>query len=143
MVVGLDTNILCYSLDPAYPENQKVGNLLLDLSPDNRVSINPTILHEAYHVLVFSQKWVPLEARRRLQLLLQHPFIEFYNQTKSVCVVGLHLAVRYGLGGRDALILANFLVNRVTTMYTHDQVLISRGEISWKGKRLSFKDPLS
>jgi len=143
LTVGLDTNILCYSLDQAYPEHGKMGDLLLSLSPDNRASINPTILHEAYHVLVFSQKWVPSEARRRLQMLLQHPYIEFYNQTKSVCIVGLHLAVRYGLGGRDALILASFLVNKVPTMYTHDQSLLSMREVSWRGNVLSFEDPLS
>ncbi len=45
MVAGLDTNILCYALDPAYPEHSKLKGLLLELSPDNRLALNPTIIH--------------------------------------------------------------------------------------------------
>ncbi|KPV63596.1 MAG: hypothetical protein AOA66_0728 [Candidatus Bathyarchaeota archaeon BA2] len=56
LTVGLDTNILCYCLDPAFPEHGKLKDLLLNLSSDNRVAINPTILHETYHTLVFGQK---------------------------------------------------------------------------------------
>ncbi|MFQ6075053.1 MAG: type II toxin-antitoxin system VapC family toxin, partial [Candidatus Bathyarchaeia archaeon] len=97
MAVGLDTNILCYSLDPAYPEHERLGGLLLDLSQDNIVSINPTTLHETYHTLVFGQKWLPSEAVRRLRMLLQHPYIDFHNQTRRTCVVALNLAVKYGL----------------------------------------------
>ena len=42
MITGVDTNILCYALDPAYPEHEKLKNLLIRLSPENRVAINPT-----------------------------------------------------------------------------------------------------
>jgi len=143
LTVGLDTNILCYSLDPAYPEHKKLGSLLFDLSSKNRVAINPTILHEAYHTLVFGQKWVPSEARRRLRLLLQHPCIEFYNQTKRICLIGLSMAVRHGLGGRDALIIASFIGNKIPTVYTHDQDLLSLERISWRNFSLDFKDPLT
>jgi hypothetical protein len=31
-LIGLDTNILCYALDPAYPEHEKLKNLLFNLS---------------------------------------------------------------------------------------------------------------
>lgn len=143
MTIGLDTNILCYSLDPAYPEHEKLRTLLLDLSPENRVAINPTILHETFHTLVFSQKWFPAEVRKRLRMLLQHPYIEFFNQTRKICVLALNLAVKYELGGRDALIIANFIGNKVPTMYTHDQALSSSEKISWKALSLTFKDPLT
>ncbi|MFQ6094861.1 MAG: type II toxin-antitoxin system VapC family toxin [Candidatus Bathyarchaeia archaeon] len=143
MAIGVDTNILCYSLDPAYPEHKELKDLLLNLSPDNRVAVNPTILHETYHTLVFGQKWVPSEARRRLRMLLRHPYIEFFNQTKRICVVGLNLAVEYELGGRDALIAANFIANKVSTMYTHDEDLLALGKVSWKSFHLIFTDPLA
>jgi predicted nucleic acid-binding protein len=142
MIVGLDTNILCYSLDPAYPEHQKSKSFLLTLSPDNRVAINPTILHETYHTLVLSQKWVPEEAKRRLKMLLRHPYIEFFNQTKKTCSVALDLAVEYKLGGRDALIVANLVTNKVALIYTHDQDLLVLKKITWRNLHLTFKDPL-
>jgi len=102
MTVGIDSNILIYALDPAYPEHNSLRELLVRLSPKNRIAINPTILHETYHTLVFSQKWVPSEAARRLKLLLKHPYVEFFSQTKDVCITALNLAERYGLGGRDS-----------------------------------------
>jgi len=142
MIIGLDTNILCYTLDPAYPEHERLKDLLTTLSSDNRVAINPTILHETYHTLVFGQKWVPEEARKRLKMLLRHPFIEFLNQTKKICSIALDLAIVYKLGGRDALIIANLVTNKVPIIYTHDQDLLALSKISWRDFRLAFKDPL-
>ena len=54
MIVGLGANIICYALDEEYPENRKLGNLFLNLSPENTIVLNPTTLHETYHFLVFS-----------------------------------------------------------------------------------------
>lgn len=141
MIFGLDTNILCYILDPAYPEHEKVKDLLFTLSSESRAALNPTIIHEAYHTLVLSQKWTPREAERRLKLILRHPYVEFYSQTKRACNVALTIAVRYGLGGRDSLITANFLVNKVPVLYTHDQELLELGRVAWGSFQLAFKDP--
>jgi len=142
MITGVDTNILCYALDPAYPEHEKLKNLLIRLSPENRVAINPTILHETYHTLVFGQKWVPNEAGRRLKMLLKHPYIEFFSQTKKTCIIALNLALQHKLGGRDALITANFVANKIPTIYTHDHELLVRKKITWKNFHVAFKDPL-
>lgn len=131
-MIGVDTNILCYALDPAYPEHEKLKDLLLNLSPGNRIAINPTILHETYHILVYGQKWMPSEAVRRLKMILKHPYIEFFSQTRKTCVVALNLAKQYRLRGRDSLIVANFLVNKVPIIYTHDEELLVYGKISWK-----------
>jgi len=142
MTVGIDSNILIYALDPAYPEHNSLRELLVRLSPKNRIAINPTILHETYHTLVFSQKWVPSEAARRLKLLLKHPYVEFFSQTKDVCITALNLAERYGLGGRDSLIIANFIMNKVPVIYTHDQEIKNLGKIKWRNFYITFKDPL-
>jgi len=56
-------------------------------------------------------------------MLLQHPY-------KRTCSVELDLAVKYGLGGRDSLVIANFITNKVPVMYTHDGELLSLREIS-------------
>ncbi len=143
MITGLDTNVLCYALDPAYPEHEKLKSLLLSLSPENTVAINPTTLHETYHTLVYGQKWVPSETARRLKMLLTHPYIEFFNQTKKTSVIALNLSLQHKLGGRDALIIANFLSNKVPTIYTHDQELLTLQKLSWKNFHITFKDPLN
>jgi len=142
MIAGLDSDILCYCLDPAYPEHEDLKDMLTTLSPERRIAVNPTVIHETYHTLVFGQKWVSEEARRRIRMMLRHPYIEFFNQTKRICEMALDLAVKYRLGGRDALVLANLLANKVSVIYTHDQDLLSLTKISWRDLGLTFKDPL-
>jgi len=140
--IGLDTNILCYAMDPSFPEHGKLRNLLLHLSQEFTVAVNPTVVHETYHTLVFRQKWLPDEAGRRLTMLLRHPFIKFYNQTKTVSVIALRLAEKHALGGRDALIIGNYLANRVPNLYTHDDDLLKLEEMTWKSYTMKFIDPL-
>jgi predicted nucleic acid-binding protein len=143
VIIGLDTNILCYALDPAYPEHDKVKDLLTSLSPESIIALNPTVLHETYHTLVFNLEWVPEEAARRLTMLLKHPFIKFFNQTQKTTLIALNLSTKHNLGGRDALIIANFLANNVPILYTHDRELLKLQKISRKNSNLTFKDPLS
>jgi predicted nucleic acid-binding protein len=112
------------------------------LSPESKVALNPTTLHEAYHVLVFSQKWLPDEAAKQLKMLLKHPYIEFFNQTRKNSRIALSLSVQHKLGGRDALITANFLANKIPLMYTHDKDSLKIQRIKWKNSNLIFKDPL-
>ena len=142
MIAGLDANILCYALDEAFPEHESLKDLLLDLSPEYRIALNPTTLHGTYHTLVFGQKWIPEDAVRTLKTLLKHPYIEFYSQTKQNCQLGLNLSVQHGLGGRDALIIANFLANKVPLILTHDQKILNLHKLPWRDFSVAFKDPL-
>lgn len=142
MIIGLDTNIICYALDEDYPENKKLNDLLLNLSQENKIAINPTTIHEAYNVLVFGEKWDPEEAAHAIRLLLKNPHIEFYNQTKKISTIALDLSVQYKLGGRDALIIANYIVNQIPTLFTHDRELLKHQKITYKNTNLKIKDPL-
>ena len=143
MTVGLDTNILCYALDPAYPENKSMRKLLLDLSPENTIAINPTVIHETYYTLVFYLQWLPQEASEKLSLLLKHPHIQFFNQTKQTSQIALNIAAQNNLGGRDALITANFIANKIPIVLTHDQDLIIKEKVAWKNFQIRFRDPLN
>ncbi|MEM3793443.1 MAG: PIN domain-containing protein, partial [Candidatus Bathyarchaeia archaeon] len=127
---------------PRLSRARKLKNLLIDLSAERRIALNPTILYETYHTLVYGQKWVPSEAFKRLKMLLRHPYIEFFSQTKKTCAIGLSLANQHKLGGRDALIIANFLTNKVPVIYIHDQELLSLKGISWKNRYITCHDPL-
>jgi predicted nucleic acid-binding protein len=142
MIVGLDANIICYAFDDEYPEHEKMKDFLLNLSADNKIALNPTTIHEAYHTLVFSQKWDPEESANSLRVLLNNPFSEFFNQTRKTCIIALNLSVKYKLGGRDALITANYLANKISIMYTHDKALLKLQKIIWKNTNLTYKDPL-
>jgi len=143
MIIGLDANILCYALDEEYPEHKKARSLILNLSADIKIALNPTTLHETYHTLVFGQKWIPKDAAETLKMLLKHPNTKFLNQTMKNSIIALTLSVQHELGGRDALIIANFLANEIPTVYTHDRELLKLQKISWKNQNLTLKDPLN
>jgi predicted nucleic acid-binding protein len=99
-------------------------------------------VHEAYHTLVYSHGWNREDARRTLSSLIRHPFVEFLNQTRSISLTALSLAEKYDLGGRDSLILANYLVNRIPMVYTHDSELLDLGELEWRNRRMKLTDPM-
>lgn len=143
MITALDTNILCYSLDKTYPENERLKELLIKLNTENRIALNPTVLHEAYHTLVFYLEWTPDEAAKRLSWILRHPYIEYYNQTQKTSLIALNIAVKYGLGGRDALIIANYIANKISIFHTHDKKLLKLQKITWKSNYLKIEDPLN
>ncbi len=142
MIHGLDTNILAYALDPAFPENAACRRIVLDASAESRLAMNPTVLHEAYHTLVFRQHWVPSEARTRLVSVLANPYVDFYNQSRRISLFALDLAARHNMGGRDSLILANLMANNVSVLYTHDDDLLSLGRVTQKRFSISLEDPL-
>jgi len=51
--LGIDTNLLVAFLDKDHPDHQKTKNLM----KFQYHAVNPTIIHEAYHTLVYRQKW--------------------------------------------------------------------------------------
>ena len=86
--------------------------------------MNPTVVHEAYHTLVFKMKWMADDATGVLTEMLDGTNILFLNQTKDTTKIGLRFAERYALGGRDALILASFLNPSIAEFKTFDRELI-------------------
>ena len=142
-VSGLDTNILCYALDPAFSEHERASLILKRLSPKSRIAINATVIHETYHTLVYKQKWVRREAGKRMISFMSMKNVIFFNQTKSIARNGIYLADKYEIGGRDSLILANYMFNGVVNMYSHDQGLVDLGKISIKERELNFEDPVT
>jgi predicted nucleic acid-binding protein len=129
-------------MEPTYPEHKKLANFFGQLAAQNTVALNPTVLHETYHVLVFYLQWQPQEAADRLSLLLKHPHIQFFNQTKQTTQTALKLAAKHNLCGRDALIIANYLTNKVPTIYTHDKTLLNIEKGTWRDSQIMFEDPL-
>jgi predicted nucleic acid-binding protein len=141
-ILGIDTNILCYAMDPAYPEHRVCRKYLTELSSEKQVALNPTVVHETYHVLVYGQKWEPHETRTRLGAIIGHPSTVFFNQTRATCSVGLRIAEVEKIGGRDSLILANLLTNKVRQFLTHDRELKNIGSVSWRNSTIKITDPL-
>lgn len=75
----MDTNVLSYALDPAFPEHKKASTILKQLSHQSRIALNPTVFHETYHTLVYKQKLMREDASDRLLSLIRHRDVVFLN----------------------------------------------------------------
>jgi predicted nucleic acid-binding protein len=142
MIIGVTSDVLCYALDTAYPEHRRCAPLLQRLRRNYRIAVSPTTVVETYRTLVRSQKWKPMEARRRLGLLLQHPYAVFLNETERVCSTALALASRHNIGSRNSLVIAGLISNKVPTLLTTDDELCSLAKIEWRGSTLAIRSPL-
>jgi predicted nucleic acid-binding protein len=134
--LGVDTNVLVAYLDADHPAHKRTERLSHDA-----VALNPTIIHEAYHTLVFKMKW---RAEQASSVLIEASTDErnlFINQTLTTTRMGLHVASRYRLGGRDALILANLLTAGIPAFVTLDDELIALKRVAY-GKRTLAIRPL-
>ena len=75
-----------------------------------------------------------------IKLLLKNPYIDFYNQTRKTSTIALDLSVQYKLGGRDAPIVANYLLNKTPTVYTNNKTLLEHQKIIYKNNNLTIID---
>lgn len=136
--LGIDTNVLVTFLDKEHPDNSKT----VILAEHRYNAVNPTIIHEAYHTLVYKQKWKREDAKNTLSEYIDLDTTLFMDQTREITKLGLEIGASYGLGGRDSLILANFLFNSIERMITFDMELLDVMEILIEGKRLVIEPPI-
>lgn len=138
-LIGVDTNILAYALDPTFPEHAKAKSVVLS---SEGCAVNATVVHECYHTLVFRRKISPSDSRLKLVELLGDQRVSFLNLNKAISLLALRLAVKTKLGGRDALLIGIYLHHSVPEIYSHDEDLIKLHEVSIKGKHIRITDPL-
>ena len=131
--LGIDSNVLVAYLDGGHPQHQKAARLA-----SRRVALNPTVIHETYHTLVFKLKWTPEGASNALIEILNDKDVLFLSQTKETTRKGLQLAKKYALGGRDALILAGFLDSSVPEIVTFNSELLRLRKIEHGIKTLKI-----
>jgi predicted nucleic acid-binding protein len=134
--LAIDSNVLVAYLDRDHPQHRKVKPLA-----SKRVALNPTVIHETYHALVFKLKWSPDGARLTLREALDDRNNLFLNQTLDTTRAGLALAERYSLEGRDSLILANYMSPSVSYMLTFDKTLLSIGRAIFGRRELKIRSP--
>ena len=104
--------------------------------------VNPTVIHEVYHTLVFKRKMEPASAGKKLIEFLADARTFFINQTKLASLFSLSLASRFKLGGRDSLIVGCYLHAKVTKMLTHDEELLGLKVLRFRRKTIEFVDPI-
>ena len=137
---GIDSSILVYALDPTTGEHMKARDSLLSL---RSWAINPTVVHEVYHTLVFKRRMSTEDAQAKLRALIRDRRSTFLNITKAISLYSLDLAIEFNMGGRDSVIVACYLRNGMEIMFTHDNELLRLEKLGFRGREIAFINPLA
>lgn len=134
--LAIDTSVLVAYLDGEHPSHGQT-----DWLSKEAVALNPTVVHEAYHTLVFKMKWTGEAASESILEALSDERVRFVNQSMRTTRAGLRLAVELGLGGRDALILATFVTGRIREFVTFDADLLRLRRVTFGRDRMTIRAP--
>lgn len=118
---GIDTNIIVYSLAGDYPEHLQCKEYFLQIAKGKMsVIISGIAIMEAYHTLIYKIKYPPDKVKRRLKAFMKSKNINILKITSRTVLFALEIASQYNVGGRDALIAANYLESGCRDIISHD-----------------------
>jgi predicted nucleic acid-binding protein len=118
---GIDSNILVYALNKDLPEHLACKELLIEIVNGKELASIPSIvLMEAFHALVKAYKYKEIEVKKRLIALMDSKNINILDISTSSILFAFEIADKYKTGGRDSLIAASLLENKIQEIYSHD-----------------------
>jgi len=118
---GIDSNILVYALNKDLPEHLPCKELLTDIVKGKElVSIPSIVFMESFHALVKAFKYKEVEVKKRLVSLIDSKNLNVLDISTSSILFAFEIAEKYGTGGRDSLIAASLLENKIQEIYSHD-----------------------
>ncbi|MFW9987459.1 MAG: type II toxin-antitoxin system VapC family toxin [Candidatus Odinarchaeota archaeon] len=118
---GIDSNILVYALNKDLPEHLACKNLLISIVNGNElVSIPSIVFMENFHALVKVFKFKEAEVKKRLIAIIDSKNINILEISTSSILFAFEIAEKYKTGGRDSLIAASLLENKIQEIYSHD-----------------------
>ncbi|MFW9970371.1 MAG: type II toxin-antitoxin system VapC family toxin [Candidatus Odinarchaeota archaeon] len=118
---GIDSNILVYALNKDLPELLPCKNLLVNIINGNElVGIPSIVFMESFHALVKAFKYKEVEVKKRLIAIIDSKNINVLDISTSSILFAFEIAEKYRTGGRDSLIAAILLENKIQEIYSHD-----------------------
>ncbi len=126
-------------MDPTTNEHARARDAIMALQD---WALTPTVVHEVYHTLTFRRGMLAKDAKSKLRVLISDRRTKFLNITKTISLYSLDLASEFKLGGRDSLILGCYLRNGMEVLLTHDRQLLDFRTIRFRGRQITFADPL-
>ncbi len=118
---GIDSNILVYALNKDLPEHEPCKKLIITIVNGNElVSIPSIVFMECFHALVKSFNYNEIEVKKRLIAIIDSKNINVLDISTSSILFAFEIAEKYKTGGRDSLIAASLLENKIEEIYSHD-----------------------
>ncbi|TXT53457.1 MAG: hypothetical protein BAJALOKI1v1_2420001 [Promethearchaeota archaeon] len=118
---GIDSNILVYALNQDLPEHVACKNLLINVIKGKELIGIPSIVFmESFHALVKAFKFREADVKKRLVAVIDSKNINVLDISTSSILFAFEIAEKYKTGGRDSLIAASLLENKIQEIYSHD-----------------------
>ena len=118
---GIDSNILVYALNKDLPEHLPCKELLINIVKGKElVSIPSIVFMECFHALVKAFKYKEVEVKKRLASIIDSKNLNVLDISTSSILFAFEIAEKYRTGGRDSLIAASLLENKIQEIYSHD-----------------------
>jgi len=120
-MTGIDSNILVYALNKDLPEHLPCKELLIKIvNGKDLVSIPSIVFMECFHALVKAFKYKEIDVKERLIAIIDSKNINVLDISTSSILLAFEIAEKYRTGGRDSLIAASLLGNKIQEIYSHD-----------------------
>jgi predicted nucleic acid-binding protein len=120
-MTGIDSNILVYVLNKDLPEHLACKEILINVvNGKELVSIPSIVFMECFHALVKAFKFKEVEVKKRLIAIIDSKNINVLDISTSSILLAFEIAEKYRTGGRDSLIAASLLENKIQEIYSHD-----------------------
>ncbi len=118
---GIDSNILVYALNKDLPEHLPCKELLINIvNGKELIGIPSIVFMECFHALVKAFKYKDVEVKKRLVAIIDSININVLDVSTSSILFAFEIAEKYRTGGRDSLIAASLLENKIQEIYSHD-----------------------
>jgi len=118
---GIDSNILVYAFNKDLPEHLPCKELLINIiNGKELVSIPSIVFMECFHALVKAFKYKEVEVKKRLIAIIDSKNINVLDISTSSILFAFEIAEKYQTGGRDSLIAASLLENKIQEIFSHD-----------------------
>ena len=119
---GIDSNILVYALNKDLPEHLHCKQLLINIvNGKELVSIPSIVFMECFHALVKAFNFSEVEVKKRLIAIIDSININVLDISTSSILLAFEISEKYRTGGRDSLIAASLLENKIQEIYSHDR----------------------
>ena len=120
-MIFIDSNIWCYYFDKTSEEHWKVSHYIETILNKNGIVMNYFIIMELAHYLV--KNLGPIHGKEKIDGFLRFPFIigDFDYELLALSIDMLTQYSHFGIGGRDATILATMKKFKIKKLLTHDK----------------------
>lgn len=117
----IDSNIWCYYFDKSSEEHPRVSHYIETILNKKEIVMNYFIIMELAHYLI--KNLGPIKGKEKIDGFLRFAFI-IGDFDYELLVASIDMLTRYshfGIGGRDATILATMEKFKIKKLLTHDK----------------------